>query len=153
MTTWLDDDQQNAWRKLATVVERLPGVLDTQLRRDSDLSHFDYLTLAMLSEAPDHVLRMTQLAERTSSTLPRLSHVASRLEDRGYLRRSPCPDDRRAINAQLTEAGWEKVQATAPGHVATVLTTVFASLDAQDVAALDHVMGKVMQTLDADPSL
>ena len=153
MTIWLDDDQQAAWRKLATVVERLPGVLDSQLRRDSDLSHFDYLTLAMLSEAPDHALRMTQLAERTSSTLQRLSHVASRLENRGYLRRSPCPGDRRTTNAQLTEAGWEKVQVTAPGHVTTVLSTVFASLDAQDVAALDHVMGKVMQTLNADPPL
>ena len=96
---------------------------------------------------------MTQLAERTSSTLPRLSHVASRLEGRGHLRRSPSPDDRRTINAQLTEPGWEKVQARAPGHVTVVLSTVLAPLDAHDVAVLDHVMGKVMQTMDVDPPL
>ncbi len=153
MTRWLDEQQQGAWRKLVAVVETLPGVLDTQLRRDSDLSHFDYMTLAMLSEAPDHLLRMTQLAERTNSTLPRLSHVASRLQERGYLERSPCQDDRRAINAHLTEAGWAKVQATAPGHIDTVFSTVFASLDAQDVAALDHVMQKVLRTIDTHPSL
>lgn len=149
---WLDEQQQDAWRKLVTVVERLPGVLDTQLRHDSDLSHFDYMTLAMVSEAPGRTLRMTQLAERTNSTLPRLSHVVSRLEDRGFVERSPCPDDGRAINARLTQQGWEKVAATAPGHAAAVLGAVFAELDAQDVEALDRVMMKVLSTLSPDPS-
>ena len=109
MTQWLDDAQQSAWRKLIEVVELLPGSLDSQLRRDADLSHFDYFTLAMLSEAPNRSLRMTALAELTNSTLPRLSHVASRLEERGYLERTPCPTDRRATNATLTEQGWRKL--------------------------------------------
>ena len=61
---------------------------------------------------------MTALAPRTNATLPRLSHVVSRLEDRGLVERFPCPEDRRATNARLTEAGWRKVVATAPGHVA-----------------------------------
>lgn len=153
MTTWLDEDQQAAWRKLVTVVERLPGVLDSQLRHDSDLSHFDYMTLAMLSEAPDRTLRMTHLAERTNSTLPRLSHVVSRLEERGFVERSPSPEDGRAIDARLSDGGLAKVVDTAPGHVGTVLAAVFSGLDAQDVAALDRVMSKVLLTMSGDPSL
>lgn len=152
MTRWLDEGQQAAWRRLITVVERLPGILDTQLRRDADLSHFDYLTLAMLAEAPEYTLRMTALAERTSSTLPRLSHVAARLEARGYLERRPCPGDRRATNATLTEAGRQKVAAIAPGHTETVLATVFDGLDDEDVAAIDRVMTKILARLDPGAS-
>lgn len=147
MTEWLDDAQQAAWRKLIEVVELLPGALDSQLRRDAELSHFDYFTLAMLSEAPGRTLRMTALAELTNASLPRLSHVASRLEARGYLERSQCPDDRRATVATLTESGWQKVVATAPGHVATVRDLVFENLDASDVADLDRIMAKILERL------
>ena len=95
-------------------------MLDSQLRRDADLTHFEYFVLAMLSEAPDRTLRMTALAQRTNATLPRLSHVVRRLEDRGLVERFPCPEDGRATNARLTEAGWDAVVAAAPGHVDTV---------------------------------
>src|SRR5215208_967714 len=108
-TEWLSEEEQVAWVRLAAVLELLPGVLDTQLRRDADLSHFEYFVLAMLSEAPARTLRMTALATRTNATLPRLSHVVRRLEDRGLVRRFPCAEDGRATNAQLTEAGWDKI--------------------------------------------
>lgn len=147
MTQWLDDAQQAAWREFIEVVELLPGSLDAQLRRDAGLSHFEYFTLAMLSEAPDRTLRMTALAELTHATLPRLSHVVSRLEDRGYLTRAPCPEDRRATNAILSEAGWQKVVATAPGHVETVRDLVFANLNAADVADLERIMAKIQGRL------
>ena len=117
---WLDADERAAWLRLAAVVELLPGALDTQLRRDSGLTHFEYFVLAMLSEAPEHSLRMTALAHRTNGTLPRLSHVIARLEARGLVERFPCPEDRRATNARLTPAGWDAVVAAAPGHVDAV---------------------------------
>ena len=145
---WLSDEELRAWKKLIAVVELLPGTLETQLQRDSGLSHFEYFTLAMLSEAPDRTLRMTALAAHTNSTLARLSHVVSRLEKRGLVRREPCPEDRRATNAILTPAGWRAVQAAAPGHAATVLATVVDPLTADDVADLDRIMGRVLEVLD-----
>ena len=90
-TRWLDDDEMAAWIRLAAVLELLPGVLDSQLRRDADLTHFEYFVLAMLSEAPERTLRMSGLAALTNATLPRLSHVISRLEERGLVERFPCP--------------------------------------------------------------
>lgn len=63
----------------------------------------------MLSEAPERTLRMTTLAQRTNATLPRLSHVGRRLEERGIIDRFPCPEDGRATNARLTKAGWDAV--------------------------------------------
>ena len=101
-TRWLDDAQLTAWVRLAAVLELLPGVLDTQLRRDAELTHYEYYVMAMLSEAPKRTLRMTALAQRTNATLPRLSHVVKRLEDRDLIERFPCPEDARATNARLT---------------------------------------------------
>src|SRR5664279_1408666 len=99
---FLTADQMSAWKKLIAVVELLPSTLESQLRRDADLSHFEYFTMAMLSKAPERTLRMTALASLTNSTLARLSHVVSRLELRGFVCRQPCAQDRRATNAVLT---------------------------------------------------
>lgn len=147
-TRWLTTEQLSAWKKLIAVVELLPGTLESQLQRDSDLSHFEYFTLAMLSEAPDRTLRMTSLAAHTNATLARLSHVVSRLEKRGLVRREPCPADRRATNAVLTATGWSLVQAAAPGHVGTVRETVIDPLTSADVADLDRIMGRILEVLD-----
>src|SRR4051794_26957135 len=119
-TEWLDDAERDAWLRLVAVVELLPGVLDAQLRGQSGLTHYEYFVLAMLSEAPDRTLRMTALAQRTNATLPRLSHVVRRLQERGLVDRFPCPEDGRATNARLTACGWDAVVAAAPGHVDNV---------------------------------
>jgi DNA-binding MarR family transcriptional regulator len=147
---WLTAEQQRAWVRFVAVVELLPGVLDSQLQRDARLTHFEYLVMAMLSESTDRTLRMTQLAAITNSSLPRLSHVVSRLEKRGFVARAPHPEDRRATNASLTEAGWQKVVATAPGHVKTVLDAIIDPLDDDDVADLERIMDKVLAKLDPD---
>lgn len=145
---WLSETELAAWKKFIAVVELLPGILDSQLQRDAELTHFEYFTLAMLSEAPERSLRMTILAGMTNATLPRLSHVVSRLEKRGYLKRSPCPDDRRATNATLTDLGWQKVQDTAPGHVRTVRDNVIDSLTPRDIEDLDRIMATLLARLD-----
>ena len=147
---WLDDDERIAWVRLAAVLELLPGVLDSQLRRDAQLTHFEYFVLAMLSEAPDSTLRMTALAAQTNATLPRLSHVVRRLEERGLVERFPCPEDARATNARLTTAGWDKVRATAPGHVATVRENVIDALSPEQVEQLAAIGDVILDRIDPD---
>lgn len=145
---WLDDAERAAWLRLIAVVELLPGVLDSQLRADADLTHFEYFVLAMLSEAPEHTLRMTSLAQRTNATLPRLSHAVRRLENRGLVHRFPCPEDGRATNARLTDAGWDSVVAAAPGHVATVRRYVLDRLTLDQLEQLRRIGDAVLPGLD-----
>lgn len=152
-TQWLNKTQLSAWVRLAAVLELLPGVLDSQLRRDAGLTHFEYYVLAMLSEAPDHTLRMTSLALQTNATLPRLSHVVRRLEDRGLIERFPCPEDARATNARLTAEGWDKVRESAPGHVATVRQHVIDALTPEQIAQLNAIAGSILSTLDPDGTM
>ena len=145
---WLTDEQMTAWVRLAAVVELLPGVLDSQLRRDAELTQFEYYVLAMLSESSDRTLRMTALASRTNSTLPRLSHVVKRLADRGLVERFPCPEDGRATNVRLTEPGWTRLEAAAPGHVSQVRALVIDALTPEQIDQLAAIAGAVLTRLD-----
>lgn len=149
-TRWLTPEQLAAWVRLAAVLELLPATLDSQLRRDAQLTHFDYYVLAMLSEAPERTLRMTALAELTTASLARLSHVVQRLEGRGLLERFPCPEDRRATNARLTEEGWQKVRESAPGHVATVRESVIDALTPEQITQLAAIGDAILHRLDPD---
>jgi DNA-binding MarR family transcriptional regulator len=152
-TRWLSPQEMAAWIRLVAVVELLPNVLDSQLRRDAQLTNFEYYALAMISEAPDRTLRMTALARQTNATLPRLSHVVRRLEDRGLVERIPCPEDARATNARLTEAGWAKVRATAPGHVANVRRHVIDALSPQQLTELTGIAEAILGRLDPDRTM
>ena len=145
---WLDDDERAAWLRLVAVAELLPAALDAQLRRDSGLTHFEYFVLAMLSEAPERTLRMTALAQRTNATLPRLSHVVRRLEERGLVERFPCPEDGRATNARLTDQGWDAVVGAAPGHVEAVRRLVLDPLSPSQVAQLRGIGDAMLSVLD-----
>jgi DNA-binding MarR family transcriptional regulator len=152
-TRWLDDDQQRAWRRLVAVAMLLPAALDAQLQRDAGLTHFAYLVLAMLSEAPGRALRMTQLAARANSSQSRLSHVVGRLEERGWVRRERSSEDARGNVAVLTEAGWDKVVASAPGHVAAARCYIFDSLAPAQVRQLDKICTAALARLDPDGRL
>src|SRR5688572_32432889 len=117
MTRWLSDDEMRAWLKLTGVMLKLAPTLDSQLQRDSDLTHFDYLCLAMLSESDDdRTLTMSALAQRTNASLSRLSHVITKLEKRGFVCREPSPVSRRVTLVRLDDDGWDVLVKAAPGH-------------------------------------
>lgn len=145
---WLDRTQLRAWVRMVAVLELLPGVLDSQLRRDSNLTHFEYYVLATLSGADDRTLRMSELARQSNATLPRLSHVVHRLEDRGLVERFACPSDARSTNARLTGAGWQMVVEAAPGHVRTVRQHVIDALSGEQVDQLAEICGAILARLD-----
>jgi DNA-binding MarR family transcriptional regulator len=152
-TRWLDTEESAAWVRLVALTELLPGVLDAQLLNDVQLTHFEYASLMALAAAPDRTMRMTALASPTNATLPRLSHVARRLEERGLIRRFPCPEDRRATNAAITEAGVELIDAAAPGHVETVRQYVLDALSPEQLKQLYDIAGAVLGRLDPDERL
>lgn len=152
-TRWLSDEERGTWVRLVAVTELLPGLLDSQLRRDSQLTHFEYFVLAMLSEAEGRSLRMTSLANRTSATLPRLSHVVRRLEEKGLVQRTPCVDDRRASNAVLTKAGQATIKKAAPGHVTNVREHVFDALTPEQVEQLHGIADALLTELDPEGRL
>ena len=130
------------------LLARLPTALEQQLQRDAQLSYIEYYALAGLSEAPEHTLRMSELAVLTNAELSRLSHLITRLERRGFVRREPDPTDRRCTNAVLTDAGFDHIVAAAPGHVATVRRLVIDALDAPELDAVGEIADRIIARID-----
>jgi DNA-binding MarR family transcriptional regulator len=147
---WLDAEESQAWRALARTLVRLPAALDAQLRRDAGITHFEYQVLALLSETPGHTLRMSALARQAEGSLPRLSQVVARLEQRGWARRTPDPADGRYTLAILTDQGRAKVTEAAPGHVQEVRRLVLDPLTKTQSRQLREISRRIIRAIGPD---
>lgn len=145
---WLDARETEAWLQFSEIVIRMTSALDTQLQNDTDLSFYEYMVLAMLSEQPERTLGMGSLARLTSGSLSRLSHVVKRLEREGYVVREASPHDRRHTNAILTDSGMDKIVESAPGHVAHVRHLIFDALSSEQVDSLREISSIIKSRID-----
>lgn len=148
MTRWLTTDEQRTWRAFLTASRALMDTLDRELQRDAGIPHAYYEILVRLSEAPDRRLRMSELAEASGSSRSRLSHAVARLEAAGWVRREDCPTDRRGQIAQLTEEGFAKLAAAAPGHVEGVRRHLFDALSPAQVEQLRQISEVLAERLN-----
>ncbi|MCX4641979.1 MULTISPECIES: MarR family winged helix-turn-helix transcriptional regulator [unclassified Streptomyces] len=148
---WLDDEEQQTWLAMVSMLVRFPAALDAQLQRDANISHFEYQVLAGLSMAPECTLRMSDLADFAEASLSRLSHTAKRLEGKGWITRTPDPTDGRFTLATLTDAGLDKVTATAPGHVAEVRRLLIDSLTKAQSKQLREISRRVNDAMGPRP--
>ncbi|MCR6493668.1 MarR family winged helix-turn-helix transcriptional regulator [Cellulomonas sp. P24] len=147
---WLTDEQTRAWIALVSTTVWLPAALDAQLQRDAGVSFVEYTVLSWLSMRPGRASRMSEIAALANVRLSHLSRIAARLEGRGWMRREPDPDDGRATLAILTDAGWDKVVATAPGHVAEVRRLVFDGLTPAQVDQLQQIGTRIVHAAQPD---
>jgi DNA-binding MarR family transcriptional regulator len=136
---WLDADEQKAWRAWLYSAQLLLDRLDRELNRGAGISHAYYEILVVLSEAPDRMLRMSELADRSLSSRSRLSHAVSRLEERGWIRRQVFEEDARGQLAVLTDEGFAALEAAAPVHVESVRRHLFDQLSPGQVAAMRDI--------------
>lgn len=139
MTRWLDEEQQRSWRAFLAATTALQAGLDAQLQADSGMPHTYYEVLVRLSEAPARRLRMSALADAAGSSRSRLSHAVAQLEARGWVRREPCPQDRRGQLAVLTDDGFAALEAAAPGHVEQVRALLVDRLTPAQLRSLREI--------------
>src|SRR3712207_3161505 len=118
------------------------------IRRPPRATLFPYTPLfRSLSETPQRMLRMSELADRCLSSRSRLSHAVSRLEERGWIRRQTCEDDARGQLAVLTDDGFAALAAAAPVHVASVRRNLFDQLSEEQVAAMRDIGETLLEHL------
>jgi len=146
-TRWLSADEQRAWRAFVLLTQLLMDQLDRELQRDAGMSMAYYSILVVLSEHAGRTIRMTDLSRLLRYSKTRLSEAVARLEARGWVRREPCPTDRRSTYAALTDAGFAALEAAAPGHVAGVRRHMFDYLTAEQVAQLGEISTAVAKPL------
>ncbi|KAB3519211.1 MarR family transcriptional regulator [Corynebacterium sp. zg254] len=142
-TPWLNDKEQTVWRTWLHAHVSLNAALSRQLSKESGLTLAEYEVLVVLSEAPDHRLRMAALAKMIQWDRSRLSHQITRMTKRGFVRRTDCAEDGRGAFVQLEPQGLTAIQAAAPGHVAQVRENLFAPLTEKETAQLGELLSKI----------
>ena len=140
LTRPLDVVEMRAWRAFLAASTSVAAVLNHELEADADISMHEYEILVRLSEASDHQLRMSTLAEHVSHSRSRLTHTVGRLEKAGYVERASCAADKRGVNCRLTEAGLDFLRAVAPIHLDGVRRHVVDRFTHEQLAALTELM-------------
>src|SRR5699024_3053893 len=115
-----EPDQQKLWRAVLGGTTVLMDKLDRDLRTAHDVSMGEYEILVRLSEAPEHSVRMAELAAQVSHSRSRITHTIARLERAGMVSRGRCSDDGRGVCAELTAHGYDTLRAAAHTHVSGV---------------------------------
>jgi DNA-binding MarR family transcriptional regulator len=140
---WLTEPEMKAWYSLVRSTTGLLAVLDNELQAEHGLTFGDYEVLVHLSAAPDHAIRMSDLAGQLRLSPSGITRRLDGLVKVGLVERRPCPNDRRGSNAVLTELGMERLSAAAPTHVRGVREHFIDRLDpgrlADLAAALDAI--------------
>jgi DNA-binding MarR family transcriptional regulator len=151
-TRWLDEEEQRTWRSFVAASRLFWDRVERQLQQCAGIPHAYYEILVRLSEAPGRTLRMSQLASTSLSSRSRLSHAVARMEEAGWIRRLPCPSDRRGALAQLTDEGMARLEAAAPWHVEEVRSLLFDVLTPGQVTALREIADTLTAHLSKDPA-
>jgi DNA-binding MarR family transcriptional regulator len=146
-TRRLTPEEQRAWRAYIDAAHLLEDALDRQLQREAGMPHLYYSVLAVLSEAPERRLRMTDLAGRLKITRSRLTYAVGRLEKDGLVGREGCASDGRGSLAVLTDEGMAAVERAAPGHVETVRAALFDHLTPEQVRQVEEIFTTVAGVL------
>ncbi len=133
---WLAARELAVWEDFLAVSATLDRRLDQQLKNDASLSHSQYEVLARLSAAPGGELRMTELAGVALTSKSGLTYQVAQLEKAGLVRRGSCAGDERGVVATLTDEGWRRLRAAAPGHVAIVRELFLDGLTRKQFAGL-----------------
>jgi DNA-binding MarR family transcriptional regulator len=139
---WLTPNEMVAWRRYIIASRQLLAALDADLK-EHDLTLPDYEILALLSDAPDRQMRMSELAKIALLSRSRLSHRMKVMEKAGWLKREPCPVDKRGYFAVMTPKGWKAIAAAAPDHVESVRARFIDHLSKADQEAIAQIFERI----------
>jgi DNA-binding MarR family transcriptional regulator len=122
----------------------LSVLLDAQ--HGLNLNEFEVLVL--LARAPERAMRRVDLAREVRLSPSGVTRMLDRLEAAGLVEKGLCASDARVTYAVLTDAGMEKLERSTPDHVAAVERQLGARFDAEELATLVELLGRVADGLD-----
>jgi DNA-binding MarR family transcriptional regulator len=138
-TVLLTEHELAAWRGMLEVHARVTAQLDAQMHAEHGLSVSAYEVLMFLGDAPDHRLRMSDIADRVLLSRSGCTRLVDRLVELGYVTRCAASTDGRGLYAQLTQAGLAKARAARATHLAGVREFFLDRLTATDQIALGEI--------------
>lgn len=141
LASW-NETHADAWIGMLETHKRLTRALDAELEAEHGLSLSGVEVLGRLAAAEDRSLRLSLLASTCGLSLSRVSRIVDMLEARDLVRRKSAPEDARAVEAHLTEAGLDLVRRAQASHFASVTERFFDQLSDEEIETLARVFGR-----------
>jgi DNA-binding MarR family transcriptional regulator len=138
------DHELAAWRGMLEVHARVTHQLDAQMQAEHGLSVSAYEVLMFLADAPEHRMRMADIAERVLLSRSGCTRLVDRLVKEGYVTRCAADTDGRGLYAQLTDTGIDKAAAARRTHRDGVRQYFLDRLTTTDQIALGDVWTRLL---------
>lgn len=140
----LSDGELRAWQTFLRTHRSVTGTLDAELVREQQLALGSYEVLLILSRAPDHAMRMSDVAGKALLSRSGMTRLVDRLESDGLVERMTCPSDGRGVYAVLTDAGMDRLRTAARTHLRGVRDHFTGRLSADELDELARLLGKLL---------
>jgi DNA-binding MarR family transcriptional regulator len=144
---FLSPDEWESWTSVMLLHRFVLQELDAQLRRQHDLTVTEFDVLITLFNAPEHRLRMAQLAEQVLLSPAGTTHLVTRLERDGLVRREVDPADGRKWFTVLTDGGDNALKSARPTHNEALRRTLLAATTSTD----RHALRRIWHRLSTQP--
>jgi DNA-binding MarR family transcriptional regulator len=138
-----DDERLTTWKLFLESYRRVLDTLDAELQSERGLTLSRYDVLVQLFNAPDHRLRMNQLASRILLSKSGLTRLIDRMEAEGLVERASSPTDRRGSFAVLTPRGEQVFREAAPIHLDGIHKHFASHLTATEAKAMANAFEKI----------
>jgi len=140
----LSPEELAVWRSFLRAHSRVTRSLEADLVAEQKLPLASYDVLVQLVEAPDHRLRMTELADRVLLSRSGVTRLVDRLEHEGLVRREACDTDARGLFAVLTEAGYARLRTASGTHLRGIEEYVIERLSVEELREFGRLLDKLV---------
>ena len=143
----LTADEEPVWRDMARFFVVAPRLLDEDLQRGANMALSTYSVLSHLSDAPDRMLRITELANGAYLSGSRTTRLVDELVADGLVVKQRAASDARGVEVILTAKGLESLQRAYPVHLASVRARVMDHVPSGALPALAEAMREIAEAL------
>lgn len=113
---------------LTRALEAIKKKVEADIRK-LGLNTTEFAVMEVLYHKGDQPIQ--QIGKKVLIASSSITYVVDKLEEKGYIKRVPCPDDRRVTFARLTEKGTTLMADVFPQHTEAI-QAICAGLDAEE---------------------
>ena len=143
MSEKIDEFHLTAWRAFLNAHAAVIHLIEEDLAQAQRLPLSSYDVLLTLSEAPEHRLRMHEIAERVVLSRSGLTRLIDRLEKEELLYRERCGDDRRGAYAVLSDKGLDALRRAWPVYARGIQKNFADLLTDEEVKVITQALERV----------
>lgn len=145
-------DELAVWRDYIETSEAVKRALAADFQASSGMSPGDYGVMLALSEAPDRLLRSSELADVVGWERSRLSHHLRRMEERKLIIRHKVDGDSRGAAVTLTDAGADLFRKSSTSHLRVVRDVFIDAFTPEQLNAMQTAVQALRTHLQKRPT-